>query len=374
MRLDLNTSNMKSKYLQLILFLFVSTIVTESTFAQFVLNYDQFLHPGDSVSTVQLDTSNFSPGNSGANITWDYSAINITQTVPFATYYTPNTTPQCLPYPANIAYGWSSSWPAPPEFHYDFFQSDSTQFSFIGKCELIPMFGSHYIRYTDPYAHIVGPLSYQDSTTDTFSGMELTGINIQDTTIIEGYTDFHYDAYGELRLPWGTFYNAIRIKKYSFRKDSIVSSSNGSGQVKIYAGTSYEWYDYNHRGWILGYGEGVTTVIPANGQTTTNYYKVVIAHPNLPTGLHANYESNEAFNIFPNPSNGQFTIQIIGGIRNKAYCKFILSDLEGRIIHSQDITDNQGKLEIDLPSVHKGMYFATLLNESGVISNKIIIE
>ena len=355
------------------LFVLLCISYANNAIAQFTITYDHLIHPGDSVSRKQLDTTNFSYGNAGSNVIWDYSTINFIGQNP-TIFYTSGSPTYCMTYPANIAFGYASSWPAPPAHNYTYFLSDSTQFSYVGSCYFHAFGGTINLVYSDPLAISVAPLGFQDSLTDTFLATELSGTSILDTNIHDGYSQFIYDAYGELRLPWAIYSNVARVKQIIYQKDTALSSPNGPGEVNIYNGIAFSWYDINTRGTVLVYGEGVITNIPPNGPTTNTPYKVLVAETNLTTGLYAPVSSKKSFNLYPNPSNGKFTIHAseFKNFNEPAYIK--VRDLQGRTIHQLVVSDKLDNYEIDLTAVDKGMYIVTLIVKGTCYSKKVMIQ
>lgn len=73
---------------------------------------------------------------------------------------------------------------------------------------------------------------------------------------------------------------------------------------------------------------------------------------------------NTSFSIYPNPSNGEFTISL----NEEAHATQIyISDIEGRIIESKTYVE---KTSLDLP---KGVYFITLLDDDIVLGTEKLI-
>lgn len=79
--------------------------------------------------------------------------------------------------------------------------------------------------------------------------------------------------------------------------------------------------------------------------------------------------SEEAFNVFPNPNNGEFTI-----VPNKNWNIFSveITDLSGRIIQSEKYTSNS-TVHLDLKE-EKGMFFLTMTNDEKQYSARIIVS
>ncbi len=75
--------------------------------------------------------------------------------------------------------------------------------------------------------------------------------------------------------------------------------------------------------------------------------------------------NNNLFHIYPNPTDGRFTIKADG-----IYNAFVYNST-GKIVHTQKVT---GKSTINLKGHPKGLYFIHLRNEAQILNTKIIIE
>jgi photosystem II stability/assembly factor-like uncharacterized protein len=74
--------------------------------------------------------------------------------------------------------------------------------------------------------------------------------------------------------------------------------------------------------------------------------------------------------IFPNPTNGRFTIEIENNNKIK---DISIIDLSGRIIYN-DLFSNENSKEIDLSEFAKGIYILQLNLENEKLTSKIIVE
>ena len=82
----------------------------------------------------------------------------------------------------------------------------------------------------------------------------------------------------------------------------------------------------------------------------------------------------ESFNVYPNPNNGNFTIEFNAESATNYNLKLV--DVIGQVIVNNDIHsevgDNQYKLNLD--NIAKGVYLLILQNSEGTLQKKIIIE
>lgn len=80
---------------------------------------------------------------------------------------------------------------------------------------------------------------------------------------------------------------------------------------------------------------------------------------------------NENIEIFPNPNNGIFYInsEVL-----KSNTDIKIYDLSGRIVYSENVTNNNSFLKLEFNTSVKGLYFLELNSERGVVVEKIIIK
>jgi hypothetical protein len=75
--------------------------------------------------------------------------------------------------------------------------------------------------------------------------------------------------------------------------------------------------------------------------------------------------------IFPNPSNGRFTVEF----DSKTLLKATLYDLSGRIIYSEDLNNTTGIQELDIQNLSEGMYILQTTFEGNiVVKTKVTVK
>lgn len=77
---------------------------------------------------------------------------------------------------------------------------------------------------------------------------------------------------------------------------------------------------------------------------------------------------SSAISIYPNPSNGKFTIEA-----SQLMDKVLIYEVTGRIVYVQSQL-NTNRIDLDLSKEHPGVYYIELLGESGTFRNKIIVN
>ncbi len=75
---------------------------------------------------------------------------------------------------------------------------------------------------------------------------------------------------------------------------------------------------------------------------------------------------NNQITIYPNPSNGIFTIDNI-----KSY---VITDVNGRIIKKLDLVNEVSNITVDISNYPKGLYFIKNATQSGFYTQKLVIQ
>jgi LEA14-like dessication related protein len=81
--------------------------------------------------------------------------------------------------------------------------------------------------------------------------------------------------------------------------------------------------------------------------------------------------TQQAIDVFPNPSKGNFRINASYNLQN---VEFNLVDISGKKLSITAKTINENEAAIDVTSLNAGIYFLNIKSENGSITKKIIIE
>jgi hypothetical protein len=80
---------------------------------------------------------------------------------------------------------------------------------------------------------------------------------------------------------------------------------------------------------------------------------------------------NEAINIYPNPTKGQFNVQNTSLINLE---KVVVYDVSGRLILKTDMLNAPRIKTVNLLGASRGMYFVSIYSDKAMITKKIILE
>ena len=90
------------------------------------------------------------------------------------------------------------------------------------------------------------------------------------------------------------------------------------------------------------------------------------------TSVHNISQNQSIFSVYPNPSNGKFTVTVEG--LQEANCTLEICNYLGQEIYTSMFKAQQSTLDIDLSDFPKGIYFVKVNNGTNVNTHKILIE
>ena len=124
--------------------------------------------------------------------------------------------------------------------------------------------------------------------------------------------------------------------------------------------TAQGWVD-GSTGWCGGFNTSAT----ADG---------IFKYSGASLGVTALNRDDAKMRMFPNPCNGQFTVQI-GGAETKDAMVTIV-DVAGSVVYQQNVSNRSVTIEkgFDLPNLSKGLYFVNVKNGATLFSDKLIVK
>jgi hypothetical protein len=151
--------------------------------------------------------------------------------------------------------------------------------------------------------------------------------------------------------------------------------TNNGGVLTSSAATGNQWY---LNGTIIPGATGQTYTPTANGVYTVKVTLNNCASPISPAvtiaGLGIDELTGGTFNMYPNPSTGQFTLQFSAKV-DEEY-NLVIYDAVGKLVHSESWNNINGDFSklINLGKVSTGMYNVVLKGKTSEVNRKLIIK
>lgn len=185
---------MKSTLLILFTFLLIATIKAQGP----TLTSADLIKPGDIFSYQYAQAGGIGQVTTGANKTWDYSALVDSNAAEIDSFVTPAATPYPTLFPgANLAFIADTSG-------FAYYTTSSSGVNAIGE-----IFGTDTIEFLSPLTVLHYPFSYGSVFGDSIVEVLHTGaindsLKVIDTLFATGY--------GTLKIPGATYTNVLQIK------------------------------------------------------------------------------------------------------------------------------------------------------------------
>lgn len=335
---------MKAKYLLiLIAFFFKAKAQPTITSADIINGAFQF-------TEVSFNQGAYTPGNGGANVTWNFSAIQGTVGGVRLLYGNcSSAVPECTSFPTANRYVVSLDANGNQSDDKNLFRVTSTQFEALGSRNIANNFT---LTYTDTPIQLKFPATYLQSFTDT-SSYTVNGVTTNTSDVITA------DGYGTLITPAGTYTDVLRVKK-----ESTVTISMGGSTVSTTQITTYTWYK-NNREQIAGFSVSnmifpVPQAIPSTFRYTTNTSLAV-----------QEASAGKPVMVYPNPTrDGKIWIDT-GNNKIKSASIHDAAGKKIKTLSASRMKQEGEKYTIDLRNYPDGNYIIQMETEHGTISKTI---
>jgi len=332
----------KSLHLFIVVFLFAGAgIIAQPSLTSGALNPVL----GDVFS--QKTVAYVSPGNAGANQTWNLSTMTGTITTT-STMVTVGSTPNGSSFPnANEASNSGGG-------SYGYLKTSATA---LQNCGVVT--GTVVMSYSNLEDLLHFPFNYTNNYTDTWA---TTFANGGSTYYRKGTDSITYDGYGTLILPSGSYSNVSRVHFVQNYRDSTFV---GSPFIITYRNDEYIWYlNGNH----AAIASVFTLTNSFTGATTGgNYLNNIVAGINEP-GCVIN-----SYGLFPNPATNQVNLSVELNQNQKVQIKLFnsLGAQTGYITADGFQGNNEYKINVsDLP---EGVYFAQIHLDGNLVTTRRFI-
>jgi hypothetical protein len=271
--------------------LLFSLLASISAGAQITLTQSQFPGTGVTFHMNMADTAGVLPGNSGTNVTWNFTSLNSAVGTMTDSFLVVNATPYGAMYPqANLV----KHETGPGIDYFVYYNTSSSFASRVGNADTV-----NQITYSDPVNEFAFPETYGSNSSDTYYAV-YTDQSSSSVVHVHGTTTTTADGTGTLQLPSGTYTNTLRVH---YTRDELDTVFTSSGNLADHLLTNYYlWY-------IAG------TYYPIlNIQTTfidlgfSQYYRKYVGWRTPPLGIASIDPAAEQLNVFPNPASADFHI------------------------------------------------------------------
>jgi hypothetical protein len=291
------------------------------------------------------------PGAAGANVSWDFSALNVSTDYPVTSHICPGAA-ECDSFATTNQYLITNA-------NHIFYNRSATEELKVGLT-----FGMNSITtYTIPYKCIQFPITFNQTYSSNYSAIVMGSITQPGTlnSIIDGY--------GTLTTPLGTFTDVLRQKL----TDQWTQHSGGASED--FTITTYMWYKAGINQPILTIE--ITTVDQGPGAPPPDpTYTVTYMAALPPTAINGPLNLEEAVHIYPNPVSHNGTMMLT--VKGCSVSTIKMTNVIGQEImnwnnDAKDATQNI-KLPISTAHLAAGIYLLTVHAKEGSMTKKIIVR
>ena len=356
------------------LFIIALTLLGSNTFAQITVTDTDLIGVGDIIYQANdtLPGSTITPGNAGANQTWDFSSLQIMDW-DYTEFISPAGTPYTAMYPnANLCFEEDG------EFYYVNKSTSGVELVGVDNFPLNMLIAPLPLTYGLIYSD--GPNTIMDSSMvnmfipdslalliSSFQAQKVDSINIQVTLT----NDFNVDAWGDITIPMGT-YSSLRVNA-----QEVTVTSFSAYCTDTLFGTGNGWYPMpqqlfpseteitNHYQWWTN--DASVKFIVADLEVDSAGNVIATSFLTLPFPLALAELPKDAINVFPIPTTYQLNIEA----NSTDLATYKMYDISGNLILENTFTKNT---KVDLNNIAKGTYLLNITTKKGSFTKKIIVE
>ncbi len=339
---------------------------------QIILTVDDLPEPDDVQVSARIDSIQdltLLPGNSGANITWDFSMLNyyvsnLDNSFDSTSWISNTSTPESAFFPlADIAQTTNCY------LYHDWVSHIISLICYYNYLIINPT-GLHLYGSTYPQSNIyqqyrnIFPLLQYGDTSISYSKAAIQ--NTIDSVFIRTVTDTSIaDGWGTVITPVSS-YDAIRIYTSETVYDSLYVNGIGQEINRETGNYYYKWYTKAMGFPVFQISKGILE--KQSDYQVTHFAKYLRKNVSVPE----NYITSQNISVVPNPFSHD--AKIILNNNTSGNFSIIIYDLNSKEclrisnIHGNEYTINKGSLE-------NGIYFFRIIEENGYVQNgKFIIN
>lgn len=329
-------------------------LISSAAIAQPTFTSSNVTTVGESQSFYVCDSFATDYANvTGANVTWDYSAIfGYNGTTAQNDIVAASTTPQAADFPG-------ATEADEMEGNLLIFRANNNDSIYSqGYFFTEPNLGDVSVQLTDDPMRLMSfPFTYNDSYTDFHQGEAVTaGFG---NLPFDGNTSVTADGYGTLLVGTTTYTNVLRVKIV----ENSVADAGFLGSIPVVR-TQYYYYDFA----TSNFPVFLHVTIDLQGTAQTAVYSQ--AQP----GANSIEESTiESVSLYPNPTNGNVQINF-SSLSNEKVSVEILDILGKKVetLSNKDANKGLNQLNADLSAYETGIYFVRITQGNSVATKKLI--
>jgi hypothetical protein len=322
--------------------LMLGAMITGLCYSQEPLTYeDMNLSLGTEFRIYQV-TSDFI-GSPGTEQVWDFTNLFPEGQQDVSTFEYGSTGGEGQFPDANFT--WSFNF----ETLFQYYTIDEDEYSYHGVYEE----GGITFVYDNPLQYAALPVEYEGTFMDMYSAAYNLG-TVQGT--IEGTYEGEVDGHGILQMPWGDVLNVYRVS--GSLNQTEIFDFQGEPVEATYTGTLTTFFAPGYPGPLINVQSGVVS-IPDLGVNQAQQQTTYLGDFEF-LGVD-DIEIVEDLNVFPNPSNGVFTLTFENASNRNISLEVL--DIQGRVVHAEAaIGSGFGSVrhEFDLSGLRPGFYLLRL--------------
>jgi len=315
--------------------------------------------PGDCFLSYLADTTGVVAGDPGANMTWDYSNLNIGTEMVYEIYQ--DTTYVSFTNFPNFTtlYGAGNT--------YYFLNISDSAYRMVGEAHYpgaLYMGPDRLLNYSDPATIMRYPMSYPLSFTDHYAAYS----SAMFTEIFrEGVTSTKADGYGKLILPFTTINNVIRMRITTDNTDSTIVSLFNTTSVVHSHDVKYLWYD--------GITKTPVLVIEYPGNHSSAFNQTSVRVAAWMAGAGDRNSCKPVFSVYPNPASNNLHVSfILAGQTDVTFALLTVTGNELLRVPAEALSPGNHKQCIDISGIPGGLYILKCTAGKESTFHKIFVE
>lgn len=318
--------------------------------AQISLSASDMIEAGDIVVQFVDTTSSITPGNAGANQTWDLSNAAAGETI---------TTQALAPSATNYANDFPNSNLAMTDDNATFFFYEKTanHFSLVGSAgDFIGDGSTMVIPYSSPVLLHNFPRTYNSNSSSTFESdvtVNGTSSGVYQMRIKRGGLMLDTtDGWGTVITPAGT-YNSLRVKIITYFTDSLWVKFSVTSPFMLVSATEDTVINYQ---WFTNGGKLAIADLSVDVNGNVMQYTWTDVSVNIAENIVTDFQVN----VYPIPANQSLNIMIDDKLPLNNDYLFEIYDMQGKSQLSTLL--QKSKHFVDITNISAGIYTWVLRN------------